>query len=153
MAGKLHICNAYKQNVMKKLLSASLLLFLLGYALPGCQPDETTEPTDDRDKFVAAWTCAENSSQTQNSSFTVDINKSASVTTQIEIENFYNVGFSNKAKAEISGSSLTIPSQLYSGKQIHGSGTMVSNNTITMTYYVDLGSGTIDTCTATLTRQ
>lgn len=139
--------------MMKKLLPGSLLVFLLAAALPGCQPDETTEPTDDRDKFVAAWSCAENSTQSQNSTFNIDINKSTTVTTQVEMENFYNVGFANKAKAEISGSSVTIPSQLYNGKQLHGSGTMVSNNTITLTYYVDLGSGTIDTCTATLTRQ
>lgn len=140
---------------MKKVFTFALLALTMT-VIPSCQPDETdnTTPTDDRDKFVASWTCNEVSSQTQSSSFTVHINKSTTSSTQVQIEDFYHMGFQNKANADISGSSITIPQQLYNGNQIHGSGSMGSNtNQFTMTYYVDQGSGSIDTCTATFIRQ
>lgn len=141
---------------MKKLTASSLFLaaFLL-IVIPGCQPDDpqTTTPTDDRDKFVASWTCQETSQQSGVTTFTLHINKSTTSSTQVLIENFYNIGFQYKATTDVSGSSLTIPSQAYNGNQLHGSGTMISNNTVNMTYYVDHGSGNIDTCTAVLTRQ
>lgn len=129
---------------------ASAFLFLL----PACQPDdESTEPTDERDKFVAAWSCTEVSTNTAQTTFNVHINKSTTNSTDILMENFYNIGQAFSARATVSGSSLTIPNQIYNNKPLHGSGTMISNNTINMTYYVDLGSGNIDTCTATFTRQ
>ncbi|TND08019.1 MAG: hypothetical protein FD123_2702 [Bacteroidetes bacterium] len=123
-------------------------------ALPACQPEEEEPtPTDDRDKFVAAWTCVENSTNSGQTTFNVHINKSTTNSAQVKLENLYNIGQAFSAVADVSGSNLTIPQQVYNNKPLHGSGTMVSNNTINMTYYVDLGSGNIDTCTATLTRQ
>lgn len=142
---------------MKKLLSLSRLSILLIVMMTAaCQPDEEEEtptPTDERNKFVHAngWSCAENSSQSGASTFTVHITKSTSNTAQIQIENFYNFGFQNKATATVSGSSFSIASQQLSGNTIQGSGTLQSNGTITMNYTVNSGS-TIDTCTATLTK-
>jgi hypothetical protein len=69
----------------------------------------------------------------------------------VQIENFYSIGFANKANATISGTSITINQQTYNSNQLHGSGTKTGANTISLTYYMDNGS-TIDTCTATLTR-
>lgn len=117
-----------------------------------CAPDQQPAPTDERDVYVASWTCNENSSQIGASTFTVHINKSTTSTTQVLIENFYNLGFSFKAVTDISGTSMTIAQQTLNGNQVHGTGTKSGANTINLSYYVNNGT-TIDTCTATLTRQ
>lgn len=140
---------------MKRLLSLSRLALILSIlAVSSCQPDEEEEPTpvDERDKFVASWTCQENSTQTGPSTFTVHITKSSSNSSQIQLENFYNFGFQNKAIATISGSSFSIASQQISGNTISGSGALQSNGTITMNYTVNNGSA-IDTCSAVMTKQ
>ncbi|MDQ3109171.1 MAG: hypothetical protein M3R17_04685 [Bacteroidota bacterium] len=118
-----------------------------------CAPEEEPAPADARDLYVDSWTLNENSTQIGVSPpYTIHINKVTTNTTQVEIENFYNIGFNFKAKVNIDGSSMTIPQQTYNGNQLHGSGTKTNANSINMTYYVNNGS-TIDTCTATLTRQ
>lgn len=131
-----------------------LFLFLLlspTFFFSSCQPDEEPAPTDARDVYVAAWTCNETSSQVGASSFEVHINKVTSNTTQVQIENFYSMGFGFNAKADINGNSMTISQQTVNGNQVHGSGTKTGTNSISLTYYVNNGSG-IDTCTASLTR-
>ena len=120
--------------------------------LSSCQPDEQPAPADDRDVYVASWTCNENSSQIGASTYTVHINKSTTNASQVLIENFYNFGFSFKAIVDISGTNMTIAQQTLNSNQLHGSGTKSGANTINLTYYMNNGS-TIDTCTATLTRQ
>jgi len=140
---------------MKKKLLGGLLIALTAIALlPGCQPEEEPEPTpsDDRDAFVDTWDCDETSSQTGFTSFNVHINKSTTSSSQVLIENFYNVGFQFKAVANVSGSTLVFPSQIYNGNTLTGNGTKVSANTINLTYYVDQGGGNVDTCTAVLNR-
>ena len=135
---------------MKK-LTPYLAAFTLALFISSCA-DEPTTPADERDKFVGSFTCQETSTQNGGSTFTVHVNKSSSVTTEMEIENFYNLGFQNKAIAGVSGSAFTISSQLYSGNTINGSGTSTGSTTFNMSYYVNDGS-TIDTCTATCTKQ
>lgn len=138
-------------------LSRFALIFALIMTAVSCAPEEEEEPeptiTDDRDMFVHSngWSCAENSSQSGPSTFTVHINKSTTNSSQIFIENFYNFGFQNKATATVSGSSFTIASQQLAGNTIQGNGTMQANGTVTMNYTVNSGSA-IDTCTATLTK-
>jgi hypothetical protein len=139
-------------TVMKNKTKLLLIPFLAIGFLTACQPEEEPTPADARDPFVDQWTCAENSSQIGATSYTVHINKSTSSNTQIQLENFYNIGFTFKANATVSGTSVTIPTQQYNGNDLHGSGSKTGPNTITLTYYMDNGS-TIDTCTATLTRQ
>lgn len=117
-----------------------------------CQPEEEPAPADDRDVYVDQWTLNENSSQIGATTYTVHINKVTTNTTQVQIENFYNIGFAFKANVTISGNSMTIPQQTYNGNQLNGSGTKTGANSINMTYYVNNGT-TIDTCTATLSRQ
>lgn len=117
----------------------------------GCQPDEA-EPADDRDKFVDVWHVVETSSQIGQTPYDVHINLSTTNTSQVLLENFYNVGFSFKAVANVSGSSLTLNNQTYNSSQLQGSGSMNGNNTINLSYTVNDGSS-IDTCTAVYTRQ
>jgi hypothetical protein len=137
-----------KSNFFRKCLLAMLPV---AFFVIACQPDET-EPTDDRDKFVDVWHVAEQSSIIGPTSYDVHINLSTTSTTQVLMENFYNVGFAFKAVATVSGSNLTLSSQTYNASQLQGSGSMSGNNTINMNYTVDDGSA-IDTCTATMTRQ
>ena len=129
-----------------------LAAFFTSSFFVACQPEEEPAPADARDVFVDSWTLTENSSQIGQTTYTVHINKVTSNTTQVQIENFYNIGFAFKANVNISGSSMTIPQQTYNGNQLHGSGTKTGANSINMTYYVNNGT-TIDTCTAALSRQ
>ena len=141
------------KNPMKKLLKTALFAStVLVLAITSCQPEEEPTPADARDPFVASWAVAENSSQIGANNYTVHINKSTSNTSQVLIENLYNIGFAYKAVASIDGTNVTIAQQTYNGNQLRGSGSKTGANTITLTYYMNNGS-TIDTCTATLTRQ
>lgn len=140
------------QNPMKMFRPALVIAAFSVLAFVSCQPEEEPTPADARDPFVASWTLNENSSQIGASTYTVHINKSTTNTSQVQIENFYNIGFNFKATADISGTSVTIPQQTYNSNQLHGSGSKTGANTITLTYYMNNGS-TVDTCTATLTRQ
>jgi len=137
-----------KSIPFKKLI---LALVPVAFFAVSCQPDEA-EPTDDRDKFVDVWHCVEQSSQIGQTPYDVHINLSTTSTTQVLMENFYNVGFGFKAVATVSGSNLTLANQTYNASQLQGSGSMNGNNSINMSYTVNDGSS-IDTCTATLTRQ
>ncbi|PHX82431.1 MAG: hypothetical protein CK539_04720 [Flavobacteriales bacterium] len=117
-----------------------------------CQPDEVPVPTDERDVYVGSWTCAETSNSIGLNSFTVHIIKDAVIETNVQIENFYNIGFQYKAKVAISGLNMSLAYQTVNSNQVHGSGTKTGNNSISLLYYVDDGT-TVDTCTAVLTRQ
>jgi hypothetical protein len=144
-------CTELKRSIFS---ISRFALILLVFAASSCAPEEEEPtPVDDRDKFVSAngWSCQENSSQTGASTFTVHITKSSSNTAQIQLENFYNYGFQNKAIASVNGSSFTIASQQISGNTVQGSGTLQSNGSITMNYTVNTGSA-IDTCTAVMTK-
>ncbi|MCU0432295.1 MAG: hypothetical protein MUC87_02440 [Bacteroidia bacterium] len=128
-------------------------ILLLSLALiPACAPEETPDPADERDKFVDAWNCAENSSQAGASNYVLLISKSTTNTSEVLLENFYDLGNQHKARMSVSGNTLTIPQQTLNGSQISGSGTLSGNNTFTLSYSVNNGS-TIDNCTATCTRQ
>jgi hypothetical protein len=137
-----------KSLSLKKCLLAIVPVAFLAVS---CQPDPT-DPTDERDKFVDVWHVVEQSSQIGSTNYDVHINLSPTNTSQVLMENFYNVGFSFKAVANVSGSNLTLNSQTYNSSQLQGSGSMNGNNTINMSYTVNDGSA-IDTCTAVFTRQ
>lgn len=137
---------------MNKLRNLSSIFLIL--SLQACQPDETEEPTPtgERDKFVASWKCTEQSNQTgTNPAFNVNITKSGTSESQVLIENFYGLGFDKKPYAEISGNSISIPTQIVSGNTIKGSGNLSGTSTINMNYTVNDGSS-IDSITATLTK-
>ncbi|MCC7302094.1 MAG: hypothetical protein IT233_05585 [Bacteroidia bacterium] len=140
-----------KRKLFLRSLFGALALSLV---LVSCQPDDPEPtPTDDRDKFVGSWTCQESSSQTGNSTFTVHINKSATSSSQIEIENLYNAGFSNKATANVSGNNFSASNQPYTSFIITSlSGNSTGSTTLTMNYIIQNGS-IYDTCSANCTKQ
>jgi hypothetical protein len=139
---------------MKKFLKTIFSAAALSVFMYSCAPDDSSTPastpTDPKQKFVASWNCAENSKVHGSSSYTLHIVDSTG--SYVRIESLYNVGFQYKVEATISSPNITIANQgLASGFTVYGSGTMVNNNTVNMTYYVNDGS-TIDTCTAVLTK-
>lgn len=138
----------FSPNYPKRILLAVLPIAFVAFS---CQPEEEG-PVDDRDKFVDVWQCVEQSSQIGQTTYDVHINLSGTNSSQVLMENFYNVGFSFKAVANVSGSNLTLNQQTYNASQLQGSGAMSGNNTINLNYTVNDGSA-IDTCTAVLTRQ
>ncbi|HLG02128.1 MAG TPA: hypothetical protein VI731_00945 [Bacteroidia bacterium] len=130
-----------------------LLSFTTALLFISCQPEEEPIPADPRDTYVDQWTCNENSTVAgQVNPYTVHINKSTTSSSQVLIENFYNLGFGVKATATISGNSITLATQSLATYQMHGSGSKTGSNTLSMTYYVDDGNE-IDTCVSTFTRQ
>lgn len=144
---------------MKKANKLTLLFFLisLSVAINSCAPEETENPTptDERDKFVGAWNCSENSLLNGKSTFTIDINKSNTEKSQVILENFYNYGFNKTAIATISGTKISIASQTFSGTNtLSGSGTLSADGKKieNFNYFVNDGSVT-DTCKAVLTKQ
>ncbi len=140
-------------NDMKttKLISRIALVCATLYLVSCAKNDETkpAESGDDRDKFAHTWTCNEVSKQVGTTSFPVIITKSSNAG-QILIENFYNYGSSTKAVTNVSVNTLLISPQILSGNTVKGSGTWISATQVSLAYTVDNGSGTIDTCTATL---
>lgn len=119
--------------------------------LVSCAKEDDAAPTDDREKFIASWTCSEHSSiNGNNPPFTVNI-KAGSGTDDVLIENFYGAGFQEKATAYITVNDIDIFSQTYAGYTIKGNGSL-SGNIITMNYTVN-DAGTIDTVSATFTKQ
>jgi hypothetical protein len=102
--------------------------------------------------LVDGWTCSETSTQAGSSTYTILISKSTTNSAEVLLENFYDIGSQYKARVSVSGNTLTIPQQLLNGNQLNGSGSMSGNNAFSLTYYINNGSS-IDTCTATCTRQ
>jgi hypothetical protein len=136
----------------KRTTFATGILLLSLALLPACAPEETPDPADERDKFVDGWNVAENSSLAGASNYVVLISKSTTNSSEVLLENFYDLGNQHKARMSVSGNTLTIPQQTLNGNQLSGSGTLSGNNTFTLTYTVNNGT-TIDNCTATCTRQ
>jgi hypothetical protein len=129
------------------------LLFVVG-----CASDDDSEvtPIDERDKYIGTWSCAENSSKSGNSTFDVVIRKNSTSTGQFYIDNFYLLGSSHSALVDKSGTSLTIATQSISGNTVQGSGNIISDTKINLTYSINDGSGgtaAIDNCTATLSKK
>ncbi len=135
-------------QMKNKLLFTYILISSLFIA---CSPEDETTPTEDRDKFIASWTCNESSSITgSNPPFTVHINK-GTASDAVLIENFYGLGFTNKATGEITVNDIDIPTQILAGNTIQGNGT-ISGNIISMHYSVNDGAG-VDSLTVTFTKQ
>lgn len=134
------------------LVSVAALLLLASCA---SNDSENPTPTDDRDKYLGTWSCAETSSKNGNSTFDVTMRKNTNVESQLFIDNFYLLGPSYSAVITKSGNSITIPSQSLSGNTIQGNGSFSSDTKISMSYTVNDGSGSsgIDNCSAILTKR
>ncbi len=134
-------------------------LFLIGgLFIVSCKPDKEEDPTspspstDARDKYVGHWLCNETSKVSGNTSYTINISKSSSSTSEILIDHFYDL--QAQARAGVSGNSISIPyQQLGTIGFASGSGNLSSTGTsLSMSYTTNI-AGNKDTCTAVCTKQ
>ncbi|HRG57397.1 MAG TPA: hypothetical protein PK323_00480 [Bacteroidia bacterium] len=140
-------------KIKSKFLHFSTIILMIFIA--SCAPEPTEEPVAD---FTGTWTCNETTSNPAgSSSYSVRLKKVGSSVSDYKIENFYNLGFSNEASVNIGSSSITISSQtIGSGNSAFtasGSGSVTTSTKLSMNYKMDDGSGAIDNCTATFTKQ
>lgn len=138
---------------MKK--SGIYALLSLGLIISSCATDKKDDPnspsTDVRDKFVAYWNVTENSAVAGTISHTVNIVKSTTNSTEIQLNNFS--GLSVSARASINNNVITIPyQQLGSIGFTKGSGTLTNATSISMSYTTTIGTNR-DSCTAIYTKQ
>jgi len=133
---------------MKSIIKLFILLLFIGF-LNSCTKDEdnpkptsSTPPTDSRSYLVGDWLCNEVSEVFNETSYPIDIQLHSTISTRIVASNFYNYGFENSnAQFEINGNQITIFQQTLSGIDVLGSGTIVNNKTINLSYVINDGSG------------
>ncbi|MDF2447846.1 MAG: hypothetical protein K0R26_350 [Bacteroidota bacterium] len=140
---------------MKTLFRLSLIFLTVFIA--SCASDKKDDPnaqepsSDARDKFIAYWNVSENSATAGTNSYTVNIIKSGTSSSEVLINNFS--GLSVSARASINNNAITIPfQQIGSIGFTKGSGTLNSATNITMTYTTTIGTSR-DSCSATYTKQ
>jgi len=132
-------------------ISKTAFLFIgISLLLVSCEPDNGLDDDDpngsSRDKIINTWNVQENSKLYNNSNYQVNILKRAGNETQVEIENFYQLGFNLKTIATVNGLNIVIPQQTISGQLIQGSGTINFNfSRININFTANDGSGDIDT--------
>jgi hypothetical protein len=123
--------------------------------LASCAPETEEEVVAD---YTGTWTCNETTSNPAGTNnFSVRIKKAGSSTSDYKVENFYNLGFNNEAAISIGTATITIASQTIgsgnSAFSASGSGSVNSATKLTMSYKMDDGSGVVDNCSATFTKQ
>ena len=128
-------------NVIR-LLPFLIFTIFLGSCVP--------EPVDP--DYSGSWNCQETTSNpAATATFTVHLKKSG---TNYQMENIYNLGFNVQANLVFTSSSISIPQQQLAGFGISGSGQANGENSISLSYTADDGSGQgADNCTAQLTRK
>jgi hypothetical protein len=134
----------------KSMKKKILLMLLISSVLASCTTEEDVDYTPE--SLAGTWRCSETSSINPNSSYEVEVSKSGGGSNQIRISNFYFLGNSHSVSVNISGASLTIPQQTVSGFSVSGTGTIINQNRINLSYTADDGGGTPDEVSAALTR-
>jgi hypothetical protein len=130
---------------MKKvsLFTVLITLFLL----------QSCIPLDDVKSLEGEWTCTETSKIFMKSTlglkgtsvFPVYITEDMLSPNTYYVDNFYQLGTGTQGKITVSGSIVTVPSQIINGIEVVGSGTVSADyNTILITYTADDGGGEVD---------
>tara|TARA_R110001592_G_scaffold37439_5_gene124880 strand:- start:33 stop:440 length:408 start_codon:yes stop_codon:yes gene_type:complete len=133
---------------MKKIIFYSFVVTLLF----SCQKDDEKDNSSPISNFTGTWVCEENSQQLGQSIYSVYINPHSSIANRIVIDNFYNIGVQlSYAQVELNGNNLNLFLQNINGFDVSGSGTLVNNSQINMSYVADDGSGP-DNVTAIFTK-
>lgn len=142
---------------MKHTIKIVLVLLFVSF-FAGCSKDNEKDvtptpssPSDPRNVFIGNWLCNENPQIFPQTTYPVTIYAHTSIANRIVMSNFYNMGVQNNCQMEVSGNSITIFQQNVSGYDVLGSGTLVNNSTINLSYITDDGSG-IDHVTAVYTK-
>jgi hypothetical protein len=142
---------------MKKIIYLSIIF--LSITITSCKPDKKDDPsaptpsTDARDKFIAYWNVNETSALAGGNTFTVNIIKSTTSSSEVIINNYS--GLSVSARASVNNSILTIPYQSIGTPIIgftQGTGTLTSATTISLNYTTTISTSR-DSCSAIYTKQ
>ncbi len=143
------------KNKIQRLLLQCITAGMLFLASCAADDSDNPSPVDERDKYLGTWSCAENSSKSGASTFDVILRKNTNESNQFLMDNFYLLGSTHSAVLTKSASNLSLPVQSVSGNTVQGSGTIVSDTKINLTYSVNDGSGAggIDNCSAILTKR
>lgn len=156
-------CSDFKSNEMKtrlKLINKTVLILL---ALTMILVLSTCDVADDLlgntavAKLSGEWNCEEESEyfkSTAASSYRVYISPDPDNESGVLIDGFYNLGDVG-AKANVSGSSITLLSQTLEGGFVvlTGSGSISSNyQEITWSYNINIGGDAVDHVTAVYTK-
>ena len=132
------------------------ILVMLAFLAYSCEDLLGPDTGDDRDKLVDTWKVIEESSplKSEQGAYWVEIEKHPDKRNMVLIYFFHGLGDDVYAEASLSGSTLTLGSQvLQGGWTIQGSGEIQKNwNEINWTYTADDGSSVIDRVTAVYTR-
>ena len=112
---------------------------------------DLTDPTNPRDNLIDVWTCFEDSEQFKSTTgtYTVEIIKDPTDSSQVLIKNFYNLNTGKYVIAHLSGNRLSVSSQEIEGFVFNGNGTISANySQIDWSYTVDFPDGDVDNVTA-----
>jgi len=135
---------------------AVILCFSLLMIISGCEVADDLLGNEVISEIEGEWSVDETSEVFGKKStllpYTVTISPDPDNLNGIIIDNFYDVGIS--VRANVSGSSITIPNQEAEDEYtVYGSGTISGNrNEIDMSYVVNDGSAQDDNCTADYTK-
>lgn len=138
---------------MKNLIKLSFLLISSTFFI-SCEGDDLGGDGDTRDVFEGQWTVSEDSKLLGNRNYIIEIDLSAEYSSRINLFDFYKLGVKDSIYGNVSSvlaEAITIPNQYLKNNLIHGNGTLVNDNLINFTYYVDDGND-IDTVDAVFTR-
>ncbi|MDF2437083.1 MAG: hypothetical protein K0Q95_1459 [Bacteroidota bacterium] len=138
------------KKIIPFILAGSLCSALL---FSGCEKEEEPEPstpgaTDPRDAFNGNWAVSENSTETGASTYNLTISDSSNASYLLIA---YLWGTHTKIRGTVSGSTLTIPSQIVEGNSFSGAGVLANSGRLNITYWVNQGAS-VDTVTAVLTK-
>ncbi|MCK5464994.1 MAG: hypothetical protein KAI95_18335 [Bacteroidales bacterium] len=129
---------------------------MLAFLAYSCEDLLGPDTGDDRDSLVDTWKVIEESSplKSEQGAYWVEIEKHPDKQDMVLIYFFHGLGDDVYAEASLSGSTLTLGSQvLQGGWTIQGSGEIQKNwNEINWTYTADDGSSVKDQVTAVYTR-
>jgi len=142
---------------MKSIRSLTLAI-IISLFLYSCEDlSDTLTSAEIAQKLEGSWQCDETSTifKSTEDIYSIYISPSETDSTRIFISNFYQLGNDVEATALVNGYTMTIPTQLIAGDyEVRGSGSISSNlKEISLSYYVDDGSGQEDEVEAVYTFQ
>jgi hypothetical protein len=141
---------------MNRIIKTTLAALAASICISSCEDlIDTGSSGDPRDKLVDTWKVEENPGPFKSvlEIYWVEIAKHPFDSTRIRIYNFYNVDA--EAVAILDGNDLILPEQeLKGGFTVNGTGTVQGSkaNEIIWTYFVDDGSGEVQSVQAVYTR-
>jgi len=138
-----------------RLKIVAVIIILTNLVLTSCEDSLDLLSDDSRDAFVGNWSVSEESTRKSVPIFyEVSIEKSASDSTLVNINNFYGLDYNVSVEAVVLGSGITIHNQTESGITFEGSGNIAYNDkTIKWIYSADYNNGTIYQVKATYTKK